>query len=662
VAKCNYLRDSFWGVVADRDGYVESPPKAFGQVCLSAPKSSARIYVHEAGRPHSLRPVLEGEETSGLGIVVKGNLYIGSDSDYGAETRVKPIVSREIACTIARLYRQYGLDALPLLEGNFALIIHIPDKRQLLLAVDKFGCNDIFYRIGKGSLVFGSHPALIAPAAVSLDALSLAFMLAQESFIPAPFTLIPEVRSLGRAHYLMIDYGGDVLTVTVEKYWKPQSNWRIKSRGEAICSFGAILEQSIDAGLGPRTALMLSGGVDSSLLLSMIAPRARGELVTTTWVTKGFSEDEAANAKAAKLAAEYSLPHLTVSADPASDTLPGEWDEATSSWMTGGRITMPLWTRLGSALRDRLGEGYHVLSGQAADTLADNNYTSATWGYWTRRTLFSSWFLRLLPTLGYLGGSANTGLRHACYQATNWTAGPRIAEMMRSLLNGFTSRKAFYSGRLFGYGEMPGIAQEYFPILSPAGFPKVTDWYYENFLESTIARLNPDNFYRSMIEMSMDMVMLHLDSRLIFHTFASNAGRTRLPFLDPRLVNFFGELPYSARSFYRSSKNILRSQPVLMRLLSQVPDNVQSGQNRNAEDAGVDEVMLRGSLGEHFRTMFNDLSFLALTPDFFDVVDESHFYSELNAFHRGDRPKDFRLINKVASLEHWARQLTMAPT
>jgi hypothetical protein len=71
---------------------------------------------------------------------------------------------------------------------------------------------------------------------------------------------------------------------------------------------------------------------------------------------------------------------------------------------------------------------------------------------------------------------------------------------------------------------------------------------------------------------------------------------------------------------------------------------------------------LRGSLGEHFRTMFNDLSFLALTPDFFDVVDESHFYSELNAFRRGDRPKDFRLINKVASLEHWARQLTMAPT
>jgi hypothetical protein len=374
-------------------------------------------------------------------------------------------------------------------------------------------------------------------------------------------------------------------------------------------------------------------------------------------VTKGFNEDEAANAKAAKLAKDLSLPHVTVAADPACDSLPEEWDMAASSWMTGGRITTPLWYRLGNTLKARFGEGYHVLSGQGADTLADNNYTSPSWGYLVRRTLFSSWFLRLLPFLGHLTPRTYSSMGRACSQLTEVVAGPRVAGMLRGVLGGVSSRNSFYGGRLFGYGEMPGLARDYYPILSRSGFDAVTDWYYENFLESIVTKLAPSNFYRLMIEMSMDMVMLHLDSRLIFHTLGATGGRVRLPFLDSRMVNFFGSLPYSARACYRSAKDFVRSQPALGRLAKQMPTAPSQRADAGADAPGVDEVLLRGSLGEHFRSMFKDLSFIDRTPGLFDYLDQRHFDGQVRAFQRGERLRDFRLINKIASLEHWARQV-----
>jgi hypothetical protein len=592
-----------------------------------------------------------------LEVLVRGNLYVGSDADFGHATRLEALSQYEASGSLQRLYRRHGLDALALLDGNFNAVIHLRDERKLILVVDKFGCNDIFYGAESDRLVFGSHPALVAPSCVAFDASAVAFLLAQESFVPAPFTLMSVVRSVGRARCMIVEYGGGRLKTRIERYWQPKPSWDIRTRSEAISVFGDLLSQSIDLGIGSRTALMLSGGIDSTLLLRLIAPRVQGELVTITWVTKGFSEDEAANAKAAKLAKDLSLPHLTVGADPACDSLPEEWDMAASSWMTGGRITTPLWYRLGNTLKSRFGEGYHVLSGQGADTLADNNYTSSSWGYLVRRTLFSSWFLRLLPFLAHLTPRPHSSMERACAQLTDVIAGLRISGMIRSVLRGVRSRNSFYGGRLFGYGEMPGLAREYYPILSGPGFDKLIGWHYEHFLESIVTKLDPSNFYRLMIEMSMDMVMLHLDSRLIFHTLGATGGRVRLPFLDSRMVNFFGSLPYSARACYRSAKDVVWSQPGVRRLAEQMP--TASSQRADAgADPGVDEVLLRGSLGEHFRSMFKDLSFVDRTPGLFDYLDQRHFDEQVRAFRRGERLRDFRLINKIASLEHWARQLS----
>jgi Asparagine synthase len=656
------LENSFWGVVNDRHRRECCPSTALHGVWRGSSAHEVRVFASDYEGVSDCPSSNDTRDSYGprLEALVYGNLYVGSDTDFGPATRMEALDQREASGTLERLFRQHGLEALERLDGNFNALLHLPDERKLILVVDKFGCNDIFYRIESDSLVFATHPALVAPRCVTFDPVAVAFFLAQESFIPAPFTLMSAVRSVGRARCMIVEYGEGGLKTSLERYWQPKPSWDVRTRSQAISVFGDLLSRSIDLGIGSRTALMLSGGVDSSLLLGLTAPKVRGELVTITWVTKGFSEDETANAKAAKLARDFSLPHVTVAADPACDSLPEEWDRAASSWMSGGRITTPLWYRLGNTLKARFGEGYCVLSGQGADTLADNNYTSPSWGYLTRRTLYSSWFLRLLPFLRHFAPPMHGSIDQACSQLTASVAGPRIAGMVKSVLGGLGSRNAFYGGRLFGYGEMPGLARQYYPILSDSGFDQVTGWYQEHFLDALVKKLDPSTFYRLMIEMSMDMVMLHLDSRLIFHALGASGGRVRLPFLDSRMVNFFGSLPYCARACYRSAKDVVRSQPAVRRLAGQKPTapRPQRLDETGADEPGVDEVLLRGSLGEHFRSMFKGLTFINRTPNLFDYLDERHFDKQISAFQRGDRLIDFRLINKIASLEHWARQLS----
>jgi hypothetical protein len=222
--------------------------------------------------------------------------------------------------------------------------------------------------------------------------------------------------------------------------------------------------------------------------------------------------------------------------------------------------------------------------------------------------LFSSWFLRLMPMGAALAPAPKGRLGKATVASVQGTLGARLAGMIASVFDGLRSRERFYGGRLFGYGEMPGFAEAQFPILNERGFEQVTDWYCANFVRPTIADLDVNDFYRSMIELSMDMVMLHLDSRVVFHAMRMNGGRAELPFMDARVVNFFGSIPYSARTFYRQPKDIIRSQAALKELLSKVPAERTLPAPR--EDMSIEELLARGSLGAYFRELLGDLTFL----------------------------------------------------
>ncbi len=408
-----------------------------------------------------------------------------------------------------------------------------------------------------------------------------------------------------------------------------------------------------------KSGLLLSGGVDSSLLLNVVkrvASPAWPPPVTVTGAVKGFVQGETEIKTAAALAAAMNVPHAAIVVDPKDELLPEEWMKCTTS-MTGGRLGLLLFYRFGLHLRDRIGEGYGVLSGQMADTVADNNYTSPSGGYTFRRAFCSPWFLSIMPVLRRFGPSTSGPVGRGFGNFLRSLHRPRLAGMWESVLDGMQNTQRFYDGRLFGYGEMPGRAPAYFPSIRALQFDLMADWYSSHFIAPAIADMTPDTFYQNMIELNMDMVMLHLDTRPAFQVFRLTGGAAKLPFGDARVVNYFCSLPYSARAFWRKPKMVISNQFERRKLVRVKGAAVPTSTN-GSRAASPEQRILDGSLGAFLRELLSRQTIPDRVPGLFEVVDERFFNDQIQRFSTDSPGVDHVFIGKIAALEFWNRDIS----
>ena len=590
-------------------------------------------------------------------VFVWGHPRIASDTQFGRETRISNISRREIAGEICRLFEAHGTGAFAYLEGNFSLILTEPQSGVTYLVVDKFGCDDICYRTGNDCFVFASHPAFLAGASLEFDPLTVAFYLAHEGFVPAPFTLFKEIETVGRARFLRIQHDANGVSVERMNYWRPSRSYELKTNSEAIEQLGPLLESAVKVRQTPRSGLLLSAGVDSSLLLNIAAREPARHLIAMTGSVKGYQDGEFEIASARKLADGLRLPHEAVVIEPTDETLPDEWQMLTESWMGGSRLTLPIFHRLAQRARNLLGEGSGIISGQMADTLADNNYTNPSVGYRFRRAFYSPWFHRLLPRIARFIPAEDSRVGKVGAGAVRKVLGTRVAEMARSVMCGVKDRQAFFDGRVFGYAEMPGRSSAYFPSLTENGFESVADWYSLQFVVPRICDLTASTFYSEMLELSLDMVMLHLDTRLVFHAFGLEQTRAELPFLDARVVNYFVSIPNSMRSMFREPKYAIRSE-LRRRKLRHMSGRWGTRMDASsAKGRSADELLHSGSLGAYLRELIANGDILNRVSGIFDYVDEQYASEQVGRFKEGKAGANAKFISRLAALEIWGRMI-----
>jgi hypothetical protein len=201
---------------------------------------------------------------------------------------------------------------------------------------------------------------------------------------------------------------------------------------------------------------------------------------------------------------------------------------------------------------------------------------------------------------------------------------------------------------------MPGISRAYFPMLTRHGFESTAGWYVANFIQPLLESLDSSNFYCQMIQMSMDMNMLHLDSRLLFHIYRQEGGRAQLPFMDARFVNFFGSIPYYARAFYRESKHLIRCQLRRKGMIS-APQHSKKSSNPSKRP---EQLLLQGTLGEYYRDLLRHPTFPNRSLHLFDYLDQEYLEEQVNRFGKGGDEIDYSLIAKLGTVELWSRSLS----
>jgi len=221
-------------------------------------------------------------------------------------------------------YKQWGDEVLNHLNGMFGLAIWDVHKQRLVVARDPFGIKLIYYRIDGDRVSFGSEIRAVVAAThekAEVDPVSLNLFL-RYRYTPSPFTIFNGVRKLAAGTMLIFEKGGYTLRRWYQYEPKPFSP--VKSVEEAKEELLELYKQSVkrqllsDVPLG----LLLSGGVDSGLLLALMNLYGKSWHTYTVGYGSSYTDDELKDA--AETAAIFGSKHTAVILDQKTfeDALP----------------------------------------------------------------------------------------------------------------------------------------------------------------------------------------------------------------------------------------------------------------------------------------------------------------------------------------------------
>ncbi len=203
------------------------------------------------------------------------------------------------------------------LRGMFAIALWDARTSELVLARDRVGKKPLYYAWCGDVLLFGSeHKALLAwPELAREPDLEAIHHYLSLQYVPEPWSAFKGIRKVPKASYMVVDLEGRVAT---EKYWELPSPARARERpmAELKEELVPLLDEAVrlrmisDVPLGA----FLSGGVDSSSVVAMMARHSSGPVKT---FCIGFEEAEFDERRYARMVAErYATDHHEMTVRP----------------------------------------------------------------------------------------------------------------------------------------------------------------------------------------------------------------------------------------------------------------------------------------------------------------------------------------------------------
>ncbi|MBO3753146.1 N-acetylglutaminylglutamine amidotransferase [Streptosporangiaceae bacterium NEAU-GS5] len=184
---------------------------------------------------------------------------------------------------LLKAYHRWGRDCVTHLKGMFAFAIHERDSGVLVLGRDRLGIKPLYVSRTPGRLRFASTlPALLAGGGVdtTLDLVALHHYMTFHSVVPPPRTILAGVSKLPPATVRTVRPDG---TLEDHVYWRPEFTRRVALPDEEWPE--AVLE-SLRAAVDRRmvadvpVGVLLSGGLDSSLIVGLLAEAGQRGLAT----------------------------------------------------------------------------------------------------------------------------------------------------------------------------------------------------------------------------------------------------------------------------------------------------------------------------------------------------------------------------------------------
>lgn len=258
----------------DGDGLWARGPVALGHRRLSIIDLS----------PAGAQPMIDS--ALGLSIVFNGCVYNHRQLRAELEVKGHRFFSHSDTEVIGKAYAEWGEGFVDRLLGMFAIVIVEHASGRVVMARDRLGIKPLYLDETRERLRFASTvQALLAGgvADTSIDRTALMSYLSFHSVVPAPRTILAGVTKLPPATVRVIEPDG---TSREHVYWEPsftrdpdRADWSERDWQEAlIASFRTAVERRMVADV--PVGVLLSGGVDSSLVVALLAEAGQSDLQT----------------------------------------------------------------------------------------------------------------------------------------------------------------------------------------------------------------------------------------------------------------------------------------------------------------------------------------------------------------------------------------------
>lgn len=239
----------------------------------------------------SQQPMIDAD--LGISVVFNGCIYNFRELRAELEAKGYRFFSDGDTEVIIKAWHAWGEECVSRFYGMFAFAIHERDTGRLIFARDRFGIKPLYLAEVSGALRFASSlPALVKAGGVdtSIDRRALHNYMSFHAVVPPPRTIYNGVRKLPAATIRVYQANGEFRD---RIYWQPPHS---RLAGDSTISREDWQEQLLDmlrVAVKRRmisdvpVGVLLSGGVDSSLIVGLLAEAGQTGLMS---FSVGFEE------------------------------------------------------------------------------------------------------------------------------------------------------------------------------------------------------------------------------------------------------------------------------------------------------------------------------------------------------------------------------------
>lgn len=259
------------------------------------------------------QPMSDAEESTV--VVFNGEIYNFVELRRELSGRGHVFRTQSDTEVIVHGYKAWGLELFSKLNGMFGLGIWDVRRQRLVLARDAMGIKPLYYSIENGALFFASEIKAILrglSSAPEVDVSAIHLFL-RYRYTPAPWTMFAQVRKLAAGEMLVVEHGKASRRLWYD--FQPKTILPSPSAREAEEELFTLYREAVRRQLisDVPVGLLLSGGVDSGLLLGLM--NLQGDSWRTYSVGYGaaFKDDELSDA--AETASLFGARHASIEID-----------------------------------------------------------------------------------------------------------------------------------------------------------------------------------------------------------------------------------------------------------------------------------------------------------------------------------------------------------